>query len=206
MRAAWSTAAWAAGEVRHRSAALCLPGMPPGAADRGSGGRAPPGNPRSLWRRIFDFRRMLNLPALKGIYRYHEFIGPVIPLEAVVYLGEAHTPLVAANSVLRDRVGMDFYFKNDGQNPSASFKDRGMASALSYINAMIRAGSSRRSWRSAPPPATPRPPPPSTGPIWRPGSSPPCSCPTRRSPPSSSGSRWAAGPPFSKSPGCSTTA
>ncbi len=96
--------------------------------------------PGGLWRRIFDFRRMLNLPALKGIYRYHEFIGPVIPLEAVVYLGEAHTPLVAANRMLRDRVGADFYFKNDGQNPSASFKDRGMASALSYINAMIQRG------------------------------------------------------------------
>ena len=47
-----------------------------------------------IWRRIFDYRRMLNLPALKGIYRYHEFLGPVIPLEAVVYLGEGHTPLV----------------------------------------------------------------------------------------------------------------
>jgi threonine synthase len=96
--------------------------------------------PGELWRRIFDFRRMLNLPALKGIYRYHEFIGPGIPLEAVVYLGEGHTPLVAANRPLRDRVGMDLYFKNDGQNPSASFKDRGMASALSAINAMIRRG------------------------------------------------------------------
>ena len=30
--------------------------------------------------------------------------------------------------------GVDFYFKNDGLNPSASFKDRGMACALSYIN------------------------------------------------------------------------
>ncbi len=96
--------------------------------------------PGELWRRIFDFRRMLNLPALKGIYRYHEFIGPAIPLDAVVYLGEGHTPLVAANRPLRDRAGMDIYFKNDGQNPSASFKDRGMASALSAINAMIRRG------------------------------------------------------------------
>ncbi len=96
--------------------------------------------PGDVWRRLFDFRRMLNLPALKGIYRYHEFIGPVIPLEAVVYLGEAHTPLVAANRPLCDLAGVDFYFKNDGQNPSASFKDRGMASALSYINAMIQRG------------------------------------------------------------------
>jgi threonine synthase len=92
------------------------------------------------WRRIFDYRKMLTLPALKGIYRYHEFIGPVVPLEAVIYLGEGHTPIVQANAALQDLVGAEFYFKNDGQNPSASFKDRGMASALSYLHAMIRAG------------------------------------------------------------------
>jgi threonine synthase len=92
------------------------------------------------WRRIFDYRKLLNIPALKGIYRYHEFIGPVIPLEAVVYLGEGHTPVVEANTRLQEKVGLRFYFKNDGQNPSASFKDRGMASALSYINAMVQAG------------------------------------------------------------------
>jgi threonine synthase len=96
--------------------------------------------PGELWRRIFDYRKMLAVPALKGIYRYHEFIGPVIPLEAVIYLGEGHTPLVRANAPLRDEVGVDFYFKNDGQNPSASFKDRGMASALSYINTLLRQG------------------------------------------------------------------
>ena len=96
--------------------------------------------PGTEWRRIFDYRKLLNIPALKGIYRYHEFIGPVIPLDAVVYLGEGHTPVVEANSLLQEKVGLQFYFKNDGQNPSASFKDRGMASALSYINMMVRDG------------------------------------------------------------------
>ncbi|MFZ0135143.1 MAG: threonine synthase [Desulfobacterales bacterium] len=96
--------------------------------------------PGRLWQRIFDYRKMLTLPALKGIYRYHEFIGPAIPLEAVVYLGEGHTPLVEANNVMQQKVGLRFYFKNDGQNPSASFKDRGMASAVSYINYLIRQG------------------------------------------------------------------
>jgi threonine synthase len=96
--------------------------------------------PGTEWRRIFDYRKLLNIPALKGIYRYHEFIGPVIPLDAVVYLGEGHTPVVEANSLLQEKVGLRFYFKNDGQNPSASFKDRGMASALSYINMMVRDG------------------------------------------------------------------
>jgi threonine synthase len=93
-----------------------------------------------LWRRIFDYRKMINIDALKGIYRYHEFIGPVIPLESVIYLGEGHTPLIKANSRLQEKIGVRFYFKNDGQNPSASFKDRGMASALSYINFMVQKG------------------------------------------------------------------
>ncbi len=96
--------------------------------------------PPDQWRRLFDYRRMLTLPALKGIYRYHEFIGPNIPLEAVVYLGEGHTPVVEANRGLQQDVGLRFYYKNDGQNPSASFKDRGMASALSYINYLISSG------------------------------------------------------------------
>ncbi len=92
------------------------------------------------WRQIFDYRRMLNIPALKGIYRFHEFIGPVIPLESVIYLGEGHTPVVEANARLQEKAGARFFFKNDGQNPSASFKDRGMASALSYIQFLIQHG------------------------------------------------------------------
>ena len=94
----------------------------------------------ALWQQIFDYRKMLNIDALKGIYRYHEFIGPVLPLDTVIYLGEGHTPLIAANQALQEKVGVRFYFKNDGQNPSASFKDRGMASALSYINFMVQKG------------------------------------------------------------------
>ena len=96
--------------------------------------------PGKRWRQIFDYRRMLNIDALKGIYRYHEYIGPVIPLEAVIYLGEGHTPIVEANAALQEKVGLRFYVKNDGQNPSASFKDRGMASALSYINYLVQQG------------------------------------------------------------------
>lgn len=92
------------------------------------------------WRRIFDYRKMLTLPALKGIYRYHEFIGPVLPLDSIVYLGEGHTPMIEANGLLTEKVGVRFFFKNDGQNPSASFKDRGMASALSYIHYLIQTG------------------------------------------------------------------
>lgn len=90
--------------------------------------------PGAFWRRLFDYRKMLNIPTLKGIFLYYELIAPVIPLEHIVYLGEGHTPQVAANDSLKSEVGAAFYYKNDGQNPSASFKDRGMAAALSYLN------------------------------------------------------------------------
>ena len=93
--------------------------------------------PGETWRKIFDYRKMLKIPALKGIYLYHEFIGPVIDLDSVVYLHEILSPLHEANSYLQKITGTKFFFKNDGQNPSASFKDRGMASALSYINFLI---------------------------------------------------------------------
>jgi threonine synthase len=95
--------------------------------------------PWGKWREIFDYRRMLNVTALRGIFRYYEFIAPIIPLDKIVYLGEAHTPMIAANKRLTDRLGVRFYFKNDGLNPSASFKDRGMACAFSYINHMAHA-------------------------------------------------------------------
>jgi threonine synthase len=86
------------------------------------------------WREIFDYRRMLNHQSLKGVFRYYEFIAPIIPLDRIIYLGEGHTPIVNANDRLKEMLGLEFYFKDDGLNPSASFKDRGMACALSFIN------------------------------------------------------------------------
>lgn len=94
--------------------------------------------PGHKWRQIFDYRSMVTEPALRGIYRFHELLGSILPLEHIVYLGEGHTPIVAANDRMRNWAGIPFWFKNDGQNPSASFKDRGMASAFSYLNHLIK--------------------------------------------------------------------
>jgi len=88
----------------------------------------------AVWRRIFDYRRMLNFNPLRGIFRYYEFIAPIIPLKFILYLGEAHNPIVMANQNLECAVGRPFYFKNEGLNPSLSFKDRGMACAVSFLN------------------------------------------------------------------------
>jgi threonine synthase len=96
--------------------------------------------PGSLWRRIFDHRSMLQVPALRGIYRFHELLGSILPVDDIIYLGEGQTPVISANDRLAEWVGIPFHFKNDGQNPSASFKDRGMASAFSYLNYLIKSG------------------------------------------------------------------
>ena len=137
-------------------------------------------HPGAFWRRLFDYRKMLNVPALKGIHLFYELITPVIPLEDIIYLGEGHTPQVAANEALREEVGAAFYFKNDGQNPSASFKDRGMAAALSYLNYLVHRPGPARCWPSAPPPATPPRPRPSTPLTWANRWPRRCSCPRAR--------------------------
>ncbi len=95
--------------------------------------------PGGVWREVFDGRRISNLDALSGIFLFHELILPAIPPEDVIYLGEGHTPLVKANEDLSRWTGAPFLVKNDGLNPSASFKDRGMASAISYLNHVIQA-------------------------------------------------------------------
>ena len=94
--------------------------------------------PGEYWQEVFDYRKMLNIASLKGIFRFYEFIFPIIPLEDIIYLGEGDTPIVKSNPELSDFIGREFYVKNDGLNPSVSFKDRGMASAVSFINYMIK--------------------------------------------------------------------
>jgi len=90
------------------------------------------------WRKSFAQRAATKTRALRGVLRYYELMAPVLEEEDIVYLGEGHTPIIDANPELAAAVGRRLAFKNDGQNPSASFKDRGMACAFSYLKALIR--------------------------------------------------------------------
>ncbi|MEA3223857.1 MAG: threonine synthase [Thermodesulfobacteriota bacterium] len=94
--------------------------------------------PGNEWAKTFDARKTTTCLALSGIFRFHELILPMLPMEDIIYLGEGHTPIVKANQELSAWVGAEFLVKNDGLNPSASFKDRGMASATSFLNHIIR--------------------------------------------------------------------
>jgi len=90
------------------------------------------------WKDIFDSRRNTATLEFSGIFRFHELILPIVPLDDIIYLGEGNTPIVKANDEMSEWVGAPLYVKNDGLNPSASFKDRGMASAISFLNHAIK--------------------------------------------------------------------
>src|SRR6266478_5909774 len=70
------------------------------------------------------------------IERYREFL-PVSPATPIISLGEGNTPLIYSPR-LSERVGRgcEVFVKNEGLNPTGSFKDRGMTVAVS--NAMER--------------------------------------------------------------------
>src|SRR5438874_9538208 len=65
------------------------------------------------------------------IERYREFL-PVSPVTPVSSLGEGNTPLIYSPR-LSERIGRgcEVFVKNEGVNPTGSFKDRGMTVAVS---------------------------------------------------------------------------
>src|SRR5436305_7303904 len=65
------------------------------------------------------------------IERYREFL-PVSPATPIISLGEGNTPLISSPR-LSERVGRgcEAFIKNEGVNPTGSFKDRGMTVAVS---------------------------------------------------------------------------
>src|SRR5215831_20301067 len=66
------------------------------------------------------------------MWRYEE----VLPGETPVTLGEGMTPLIRARR-LGERVGMnDFYIKDEGLNPTASFKARGLSAAVTMAKSL----------------------------------------------------------------------
>jgi len=68
-------------------------------------------------------------PKLGVIERYRDYL-PVTESTPIVSLGEGTTPLVPCPR-LSKRVGRTVFVKNEGVNPTGSFKDRGMTVAVS---------------------------------------------------------------------------
>ena len=81
-------------------------------------------------------RRTLNLEALRTrahtMWRYEE----VLPGAPPITLGEGMTPLIHARR-LGERIGLrHLYIKDEGLNPTASFKARGLSAAVTMAKAL----------------------------------------------------------------------
>jgi len=74
----------------------------------------------------------LRPPYVSGVWRYHELILPDLPAAAIVTLPEGNTPLYQRPAVQRFVGARRVYLKHEGQNPTLSFKDRGMTAGVSW--------------------------------------------------------------------------
>lgn len=63
-----------------------------------------------------------------GMWRFRELL-PLAPDEEPVTLGEGGTPCLPA-PVLGEELGVELYVKDEGRNPTGSFKDRGLSAAV----------------------------------------------------------------------------
>lgn len=65
-----------------------------------------------------------------SMWKYRELL-PIREMDAVVSLGEGDTPLIECPT-MADRLGVEkLYVKDEGQNPTNTFKDRGQSVAIS---------------------------------------------------------------------------
>lgn len=76
----------------------------------------------------------LSLPNRSGVWRYRELILPDLPEAAIISLPEGNTGLYRRRKI-DAFVGVQCaYIKHEGENPTLSFKDRGMTAGVSWAN------------------------------------------------------------------------
>jgi threonine synthase len=79
-------------------------------------------------KKVFDERLgSRDLPDASGVWRYRELLFPV---KKIISRFEGNTRLYNAAKI-SEELGIDLRFKHEGENPSGSFKDRGMVAAIS---------------------------------------------------------------------------
>jgi len=74
----------------------------------------------------------LDHPWRSGVWRFRELM-PDFPDDAIVSKPEGNTNLYHDNR-LDDFAGVEVWFKHEGENPTGSFKDRGMTVGVSHAN------------------------------------------------------------------------
>jgi threonine synthase len=93
------------------------------------------GRDGAAWRRLFDSR----LGAASGIHqsgvwRFHELVLPDLPADRVVSMPEGNTNLYRSKRLQQASGTADVRIKHEGENPTLSFKDRGMSAGVSWAH------------------------------------------------------------------------
>jgi len=83
-------------------------------------------------RQLFDERKKSWSPLdHSGVWRYRELVGPNFAPHEIVTRGEGNTTLYPAPEMLALYAGVNkLFLKHEGENPTGSFKDRGMATGV----------------------------------------------------------------------------
>ncbi|MAS33487.1 MAG: threonine synthase [Anaerolineaceae bacterium] len=86
---------------------------------------------QTVSRATFDDRLgALQPPFNSGVWRYKELVNPDIDIDQIVSKPEGNTNLYRTPR-LAEWVGLEtFYLKHEGENPTGSFKDRGMTGGV----------------------------------------------------------------------------
>ena len=102
-------------EVAHDRAAL---------KERGDG---------AFWRALFEERlRAVEGPHRSGVWRYHELILPDLAPGDLVTMPEGNTNLYRVPRLEAESGTASVRVKHEGENPTLSFKDRGMTAGVSF--------------------------------------------------------------------------
>ncbi len=93
-------------------------------------------------RELFDNRLgALEMPYNSGVWRYKELVLPGVDDSTIVTRGEGNTNLYRAPARLAAWVGAErLSLKHEGENPTGSFKDRGMTGGITHAQ-VVRARS-----------------------------------------------------------------
>ncbi len=92
------------------------------------------------WRDLFDKRRSAlpseETPAcdMSGVWRYREHVLPSLPEDKIVSKPEGNTRLYPGRSIAGEYGISRLFIKHEGENPTLSFKDRGMTAGISWAH------------------------------------------------------------------------
>ncbi len=92
---------------------------------------------QTVTRETFD-RRLgsLDAPYNSGVWRYKELISPDVDSAMIVSRPEGNTNLYASPKLAQWAGVETLYLKHEGENPTGSFKDRGMTGGLTQARAL----------------------------------------------------------------------